>query len=109
MTNKPWALQGNILQYAAHKPSGKIKFSDLTGDNNVYYLGANGTHYKIIDFGYENGAYYTDELEVDRNGIGSKLTRKYHYFDAYNNHIISTKPKQLDANLHTMSCIYEAH
>ena len=109
MTNKPWALQGNILQYAAHKPSGKIKFSDLTGDNNVYYLGANGIHYKIIDFGYENGSYYTDEVEVDRNGIGSKLTRKYHYFDAQNNHIISTKPKQLDVNLHTMSCIYEAH
>jgi hypothetical protein len=82
MTNTPWALQGNILQYAAHKASGKIKFSDLTGDNNVYYLGANGIHYKIVDFGYENGSYYTDELEVDRNGIGSKLTRKYHYFDA---------------------------
>jgi len=107
MANKPWALQGNILLYAAHKPDGEITFNDLTGGNALYYKGPEGIHYKIVDFGYEDGVYWTDEIRVSEDGVGSGVVRKYHYFDANSNHIIATK--KLEGNYHTMSSIYEAH
>ena len=106
MSNKPWALQGNILLYAAHKPDGEITFQDLTGGNVLYYKGPEGINYKIVDFGYEDGVYWTDEIRVNDKGIGSGPVRKYHYFDADSNHIISTKKLE---GYHTMSSIYEAH
>ena len=106
MANKPWALQGNILSYAAHKPDGEISFQDLTDGNALYYKGPEGIHYKIVDFGYDDGVYWTDEIRVNDKGIGSKTERKYHYFDANSNHIIATKKLE---GYHTMSSIYEAH
>ena len=106
MSNTPWAQTGNILLYAAHKPDGEITFQDLTGGNALYYRGPEGVHYKIVDFGYEDGVYWTDEIRVNDKGIGSKPERKYHYFDADSNHIIATKKLE---GYHTMSSIYEAH
>jgi len=50
--------------------------------------------------------YWTDEIRVNDKGIGSGPVRKYHYFDADSNHIISTKRLE---GYHTMSSIYEAH
>ena len=125
MANKSWeiipeiGIGKNILAMASHTPEGIITLNDLTNGNFLYYRGKNGTHYKIVDLGFEEneqstlGTYYTDEFIVDKNGKGNKKVRFYHYFDVNGNHIASSNrlsdQELLDRKLHNVRSIYEVH
>lgn len=84
---------------------------DILQGHNLYYK-KNNAHYRISDFGIENGVYYTVESEVSFNGNAFDGERGlqhkvYHYFDKNQNHIPSET--LLDGTLHTIDSLFELH
>ncbi len=91
----------------------EILFKDdiLQGHDLFYRKG--GKHYKIENFGRENGIYYTVESEVDfmGNALSGERGRQhkvYHYFDSQSNHIPSQFLLEGTTN-HTIDSLYELH
>lgn len=81
-----------------------ILASDNDSKNELYYR--NGlNHYQIQEFGFENGAYYT--LEVETNIFGkakSEPVKVFHYFDDEGNHYT-----EAGEGRHTIDSLYELH
>lgn len=84
------------------------------GEKALYYNDG-GKHNAIIDFGIENGVYYTDEcLDVKSGNLNFindkdvKKVRYYHYFNENSEHFKSTKLRE-NQDLHTIDSLYELH
>lgn len=115
MTNKRWNGTIDLINSCEFRPSHKIMFSRdiLNFEPLYYYNGVN--HVQIIDFGFENGAYYTIEQNV--NNYGSKNDNEehkvYHYFysdeeSGLLTHVTSDTI-QNNEEYHTIDSLYELH
>ena len=86
--------------------------NDILQGHNLYYK-KNDKHYRISNFGIENGIYYTVESEVSFTGSAFDGERGlqhkvYHYFDKDQNHIPSETLLD-DDTLHTIDSLFELH
>lgn len=117
MHNVKWSqtLQNtsDLLLRCDYKVGGKIDFiTDIVVPINggLFYKRGN-KHYKLVGFGKQDNAYYTQEVEVDEYGnpfINTPTVTKYHYFDANSNHIISNTILN-NPDLHTIDSLFELH
>ena len=67
--------------------------------------------FQIVNFGKENGIYYTIEQKVEPTGFiqgKENAVKVYHYFDDNGNHFPSNTLLQ-NTNLHTIDSLYELH
>lgn len=63
--------------------------NDILNERQLFYQSGDGTHYEIVGFGYENGAYYTEELKCIGNTSvrdTNTPTKVYHVFDSNGHH-----------------------
>ena len=86
--------------------------NDILQGHALYYFNGDD-HIQIMDFGREDGVYYTEETVVDPFGLvyesdEEENPRVYHYFDKNGKHIPS-KVLLDDPNLHTIDSLYELH
>lgn len=86
-------------------------FQDILKEHELFYK-KGIQDVQILDFGRENGVYYTIEQEVDPTGHiegrDSTKVKVYHYFDEDSNHHPSTTLLN-DSNLHSIDSLYELH
>lgn len=85
-------------------------FNDILQQNKLYYK-KGGQDIQIVDFGIENGVYYTIEQNVDSGGFidgGDNKVKVYHYFNDAGDHFPSTT-LLTDSKLHTIDSLYELH
>ena len=86
-------------------------FNDILQQHDLFYK-KGIQDIQIIDFGIDNGVYYTIEQEVDsggkRDGSVDNKVKVYHYFNDEGDHFPSTTLIQ-DPELHTIDSLYELH
>lgn len=92
-------------------------FSEILGEKSLYYE-AGGKHYQIIDFGKENGVYYTSELEMVGNtsiAQDDNPIKVYHIFDETGHHRYKEKlPDEVlnkinAGTAHTINSLFELY
>ena len=106
----------DLIKGCGYKVGHKISFADDIMEQNLYpnnilYYNNAGTHTKIVDFGRENGVYYTIEEAVDQNAHSYKDRKQYkvyHYFDNDGNHIPSRSILE-NTPYHTIDSLFELH
>lgn len=85
--------------------------NDILQQKDLFYK-KGGQDIQIVDFGVENGVYYTIEQEVDsggrRDGMVDNKVKVYHYFNDAGDHFPSSTILN-DAKLHTIDSLYELH
>ena len=114
MTNQKWnpnevdLLNGCGFKY--ENEEGKIDFNKMILENKrLFYIDGNN-YYEIVDFGIENGVYYTVEQEVSYTGsIFGQQYKVYHYFDNNSNHHKSKSILTDSHGLHTIQSLFELH
>lgn len=90
--------------------------NDVNKNNQLYYK-RNGENVRIIDFGSENGVYYTIEQAYNNSPeeVSGQRMKVYHYFD--NNSVHHSSNRLLtdaelispDYKLHTIDSLFELH
>lgn len=122
MTNISWngeysTAQKNLFNQYKHRKNPNVSFSDITQTSGALYYNMGGKMYQISGIGFDNGAYYTEEQQVNILANGSVGTIQntnvvyFHYFDDAGNHykIKEGDPIPTDIKLHTIDSIYELH
>ena len=106
----------DLVKGCGYKIGYEISFADdimeqnLYPNNKLYYNNA-GEHIQIVNFGRENGVYYTIEEAVDQNAHSYKDRKQYkvyHYFDNDGNHIPSRSILE-NTPYHTIDSLFELH
>lgn len=85
-------------------------FNNILKQNKLYYKKGE-QDIQIVDFGIEDGVYYTIEQNVDPGGFidgGNNEVKVYHYFNDAGDHFPSTTLLS-DPKLHTIDSLYELH
>lgn len=123
MTNIRWngeysTQQKNLFnQYIYRRNNPNVSFSDIIQSSGSLYYSLGNKTFRINGFGFENGAYYTEEQQVTilPNGsvatvANSKVTY-FHYFDNDGNHYKVKEGEQIPniEGIHTIDSIYELH
>lgn len=81
---------------------------DILGGHQLFYK-KGIQDIQIVDFGRENGVYYTVEQNVDPYGnVEGQRVKVYHYFDNTGEHFPQTTILE-NTDLHTIDSLYELH
>lgn len=110
MTNLRWDDKIDLTHWDAFGWDEFTFKSKILRENDLYYK--KGTKYfKILDFGIQNGIYWTKEQEVDDEGIPIVNTEKilYHSFNEQGDHFISSNPQIHPNATHTIDSLFELH
>ena len=115
MTNIRWSEnvdslgEIDLIEGCDFKDDPIIDFNEnILNGSKLFYIDGLKYH-QIVDFGIEDGVYYTEEQEVTSVGHSIKdPVRVYHYFD---NSGIHHKSNVLLENteFHTIDSLYELH
>lgn len=83
-------------------------FEDILEGHQLFYKKGD-QDVQIIDFGRENGVYYTLEQNVDPYGNrDGDVVKVYHYFNEDGDHFPSTQ-LLVSTDLHTIDSLFELH
>lgn len=85
-------------------------YNDILKQGKLFYK-KGIQDFQIVNFGKENGIYYTIEQRVDPAGFvegKENAVKVYHYFNDNGDHFPSTTLLQ-DTDLHTIDSLYELH
>lgn len=107
----------NLFNQYSHRQKNKnVQFSDITQNSGSLYYSIGNRIFQIVGIGFENGAYYTEEQEVQiLKSNGSVATIKdsdvvyFHYFDDDGNHYKIKEGDPIPKELHTIDSVYELH
>lgn len=112
MTNQQWKEQIDLFRCDYTDEDFDFE-RDILKNKGLFYR-EDGQHHAIVDFGFENGTYYTLERIVNSYGKfnsqseNAKLVKYYHQFDNNGTHykdtVISDNPE-----LHTINSLFELH
>lgn len=114
MTNKQWAEPIDLFR-CDYKEGDFSFLYDILKGNKLFYR-EDGLHKQIVDFGVENGVYYTEERIVNSYGTynsnskNAQLVKYYHYFSNSGEHYKIQQGEQIDTtNLHSINSLFELH
>lgn len=92
-----------------YKESGNISFKDDILEGQELFYRKQATLQRIVDFGKENGVYYTiEEAYDDSHSSSGTQSKVYHYFDESGKHIQSNTLLN-NSSYHTINSLFELH
>lgn len=109
MTNFRWKGNIDLTHWDVTGWTSNSFKTNILRDNRLFYkFGVN--HYEILDFGIENGVYWTKEQRINNFGIpvANSTIIKYHAFNDSGEHIVLDSAN-LTSELHTIDSLYELH
>lgn len=110
MTKERWNGQIDLTHWDVTGWTENSFRNNILRENRLFYkFGVN--HYEILDFGVENGVYWTKEQKINNFGVpvANSTTKKYHAFNNESGEHIVLNSANLTPELHTVDSLFELH